>query len=61
MTTANINSDTWNPSVWEDLVTRLLAETIKMAKDDEWTIGLGEQLAQQITIYNNDPEMKVMT
>jgi hypothetical protein len=49
----------WNQTVWEDLVLRLLSETLKMANDDEWTVALGNQYAQQLELYNNDPEMKV--
>jgi hypothetical protein len=45
--------------VWEDLILRLLGETIKVANDDEWTSGLGEALEKQFELYTNDPEMKV--
>ena len=56
---ANGGTEKWNPTVWEDLVLRLLAETIKIANDDEWTTSLGEQLAQQLDSYNGDSNMKV--
>jgi hypothetical protein len=48
----------WNSTVWEDLILRLLSETIKIANDDEWTLQLGEHLAQQFPLYNQDPELK---
>lgn len=56
MSTAN--ADKWNQSTWEDLISRLLVETIKNANDDEWTTNLGEQLAKQIESYT-DPDVKV--
>lgn len=56
--TNSSNPETWKSSVWEDLILRLLAETIKIANDDEWTIQLGEYLSQQIPLYNSDPELK---
>ena len=54
------DSSKWTASVWEDLILRLLGETIKVANDDEWTSGLGEALEKQFELYSNDPEMKVL-
>ena len=48
----------WNISLWEDLVLRLLTETIKIANEDEWIVQYGEQLAKQIDLYKNDSDMK---
>lgn len=52
------SSDKWNQSTWEDLIIRLLSETIKTANDDEWTTNLGEGLAKQIESYQGDPDVK---
>lgn len=52
------NSNNWNQSVWEELILRLLSETIKIANDDEWTNILGDSIAKQFDLYNDDPEMK---
>ena len=52
-------SSGWNSSIWEDLILRLLSETIKIVNDDEWVNILGDQYTQQLSIYNTDPDMKV--
>ena len=52
------NSDSWNQSTWEDLVLRLLTETIKVIADVEWTMKLGDALNNQLALYKTDPELK---
>eukprot|EP01104_Vermistella_antarctica_P007673 TRINITY_DN1880_c0_g3_i1.p1 TRINITY_DN1880_c0_g3~~TRINITY_DN1880_c0_g3_i1.p1 ORF type:complete len:1673 (+),score=516.54 TRINITY_DN1880_c0_g3_i1:168-5186(+) len=54
----NADDDTFKQTQWEDLVMRLLAETIKLANDDEWTIGLAEALSNQLDFYKTLPELK---
>ena len=51
-------SANWKQTTWEDLVLRLMAETIKIVADDSWTMRLGEELSLQLPDYNDDPEMK---
>ncbi len=36
---------------------RLLAETVKIANDDEWTKALGDQLSQQLELYKYDSNL----
>eukprot|EP01133_Synstelium_polycarpum_P020470 gene20470-24563_t len=48
----------FNRAQWEELVLRLLSETIKNAADDEWTVALGSSLAEQIDHYKRDPALK---
>ncbi|EFA77696.1 hypothetical protein PPL_12305 [Heterostelium album PN500] len=48
----------FNRNQWEELVLRLLSETIKNAADDEWTVALGSALADQIDHYKRDPILK---
>eukprot|EP00013_Stygamoeba_regulata_P006034 CAMPEP_0177640424 /NCGR_PEP_ID=MMETSP0447-20121125/6535_1 /TAXON_ID=0 /ORGANISM="Stygamoeba regulata, Strain BSH-02190019" /LENGTH=1747 /DNA_ID=CAMNT_0019142493 /DNA_START=242 /DNA_END=5485 /DNA_ORIENTATION=- len=50
--------DAWNSQTWEDLVLRLLAETIKLVADDEWTMKLGESYSTQIDLYRKNSELK---
>ena len=50
--------DNWAQQKWEDLILRLLAETIKIVSDDSWTMKIGESLAEQLPSYANDPELK---
>ncbi len=38
-------------SVRVSVCVRLLAETVKIANDDEWTKALGDQLSQQLELY----------
>jgi len=52
------NTADFKAQAWEDLILRLLAETIKMVNDDDWTAGYANQLATQLDTYNNDPELK---
>ena len=52
------NADSWNQSTWEDLVLRLLTETIKVIADVEWTMRLGDALTQQFPLYKADSELK---
>jgi len=51
--------DAWKPAQWEELVLRLLAETIKVAADDDWTLQLGECLTAQLDSYKGDSNLKV--
>lgn len=48
----------WNASLWEELVLRLLGETIKVANDEEWLTHLGEQYEKQYELYNGEGELK---
>ena len=50
--------DNWVQQKWEDLILRLLAETIKLVADDAWTTKIGEALSEQLPSYANDPELK---
>jgi hypothetical protein len=50
--------DNWNSQTWEDLVLRLLAETIKLVADDQWTMTLGESYSTQIPLYKSNSELK---
>eukprot|EP00004_Rigifila_ramosa_P005673 TRINITY_DN1633_c0_g1_i5.p1 TRINITY_DN1633_c0_g1~~TRINITY_DN1633_c0_g1_i5.p1 ORF type:complete len:1396 (+),score=325.85 TRINITY_DN1633_c0_g1_i5:37-4224(+) len=49
----NSGSAEWDQTVWEDVVVRLLSETIDIVCDDEWNAGLGENIAKQIGLYAN--------
>jgi maestro heat-like repeat-containing protein family member 1 len=44
---------------WEELVLRLLTESIKITNDDEWNVALGTAIVDQLPFYNKDPELKV--
>eukprot|EP01101_Sappina_pedata_P011357 TRINITY_DN7637_c0_g1_i1.p1 TRINITY_DN7637_c0_g1~~TRINITY_DN7637_c0_g1_i1.p1 ORF type:complete len:1380 (-),score=647.08 TRINITY_DN7637_c0_g1_i1:49-4188(-) len=55
------NKNNWKPQQWEDLVMRLIAETIKLANDDDWTLLLGDSLTDQFDLYKDDPDMKKST
>eukprot|EP00005_Dracoamoeba_jomungandri_P008470 CAMPEP_0174265646 /NCGR_PEP_ID=MMETSP0439-20130205/27313_1 /TAXON_ID=0 /ORGANISM="Stereomyxa ramosa, Strain Chinc5" /LENGTH=1648 /DNA_ID=CAMNT_0015352207 /DNA_START=52 /DNA_END=4994 /DNA_ORIENTATION=- len=49
----------WNSNSWEDLVLRLLSETIKVVGDEEWTMALGEELFKHLqTFYETDSDLK---
>ncbi|KYQ89059.1 hypothetical protein DLAC_10285 [Tieghemostelium lacteum] len=52
------DAEDWNKNQWEELVLRLLSETIKNAADDEWTVHLGNSLSEQIDHYKRDPILK---
>ncbi|GAM28545.1 hypothetical protein SAMD00019534_117210, partial [Acytostelium subglobosum LB1] len=52
------DGDQFNKNQWEELVLRLLSETIKNAADDEWTVSLGSALADQTDHYKRDPILK---
>lgn len=52
------NADSWNQTTWEDLVLRLLTETIKVIADVEWTMKLGDAFSSQLALYKTDPELK---
>lgn len=55
----NSDSEKWNKEQWEELVLRLLSESIKITNDDEWNVALGTAMSDQIPYYNKDPELKV--
>jgi hypothetical protein len=57
--TDNNEADKWNRDQWEELVLRLLSESIKITNDDEWNVALGTAMVDQIPFYNKDPELKV--
>merc|ERR1712000_796098 len=48
----------WDPNTWEDLILRLLSETIKLVGDEEWTQILGDKLCEQLEFYKGQPNMK---
>ena len=52
------NEENFNSDVWEDLVLRLLSETIKIVNDNEWTVGLGRQYVEQISLYSDSHNLK---
>jgi len=52
------NKDNWNQTTWEDLVLRLLSETVKVIADDAWVLKVGEALVEQFPLYRRDPELK---
>ncbi|PRP83406.1 hypothetical protein PROFUN_09434 [Planoprotostelium fungivorum] len=52
------NTADFKAQTWEDLILRLLAETIKVINDDDWTAGYANQLFTQIDMYANDHELK---
>lgn len=54
----NADGPTWNAQKWEDLVLRLLSETIKVANDDQWTMNLGSAYADQLEYYTALPDLK---
>ncbi len=43
---------------WEDLVLRLLSETIRLVNDPMWVRNLGVQYTEQLSVYDGEPEMK---
>eukprot|EP00026_Physarum_polycephalum_P000352 Phypoly_transcript_00352.p1 GENE.Phypoly_transcript_00352~~Phypoly_transcript_00352.p1 ORF type:complete len:1660 (+),score=332.46 Phypoly_transcript_00352:97-5076(+) len=54
----NNEPDKWKQDQWEELVLRLLSESIKITNDDEWNVALGTAMVDQIPYYNKDPELK---
>ena len=54
----NNKAASWGQQKWEDLILRLLAETIKIVGEDSWTMKVGESLADQLPSYADDPEYK---
>ncbi|GAM26848.1 hypothetical protein SAMD00019534_100230 [Acytostelium subglobosum LB1] len=52
------DNEQFNKNQWEELVLRLLSETIKNAADDEWTVALGTCTSDQIDHYKRDPILK---
>eukprot|EP01116_Phalansterium_solitarium_P016259 TRINITY_DN3745_c0_g1_i3.p1 TRINITY_DN3745_c0_g1~~TRINITY_DN3745_c0_g1_i3.p1 ORF type:complete len:1692 (-),score=828.04 TRINITY_DN3745_c0_g1_i3:272-5347(-) len=45
-------------SVWDELILRLLSETIKVANDDDWLVQLGEALYAQLLQYQQLPALR---
>ena len=43
---------------WEDLILRLLSETIRLVNDVAWTRELGQQYTDQLEVYNGSPDLK---
>jgi len=54
----NSEGGTFEQSAWEELVLRLLSETIKLVGSEEWTMQLGDALFNQLPTYEADPELK---
>jgi len=54
----NADTESWDPNTWEDLILRLLSETIKLVGDEEWTQILGDKLCEQLEFYKGQPNMK---
>ena len=52
------NEETFNGEVWEDLILRLLSETVKLINDNEWTVNLGRHYVQQIKSYEENSNLK---
>lgn len=52
------NLDNWNQTTWEDLVMRLLTETIRVISDDEWTMKLGDAFVDHFRMYKSDNDLK---
>lgn len=52
------NSGEWDASSWEELILRLLAETVRIANDDEWAMSLGDALCREIDVYAGDSYMR---
>lgn len=48
------NADEWDQNAWEDLILRLLAESIKATGDEGFTKELADYLSQHLTMYSND-------
>jgi len=49
----------WDAGSWEELVVRLLSETLKIANDDDWAITLGDAFSSQIELYaNSNPYLR---
>jgi len=55
---SNSEGGSWDASAWEELVLRLLSETIKVVGSEEWTMQLGDALFTQLPTYETDPELK---
>jgi hypothetical protein len=43
---------------WEDLILRLLSETIRLVNDPVWTKNLGVQYTEQLAVYESDADLK---
>lgn len=48
----------WNAGTWEDLILRLLAESIKAVQNDDWTLSLGAELSAQFGGYFGEHTLK---
>eukprot|EP00727_Mastigamoeba_balamuthi_P012392 m51a1_g7776 hypothetical protein (1623) ;mRNA; f:168103-173772 len=48
----------WDADEWEELVLRLLGETIRVANDDEWAMALGDALCSQLDYYKGDAPLR---
>ena len=48
----------WDAASWEELILRLLAETVRIANDDEWAMSLGDALCREIEVYTGDSYMR---
>lgn len=49
----------FDSQAWEELVLRLLAETVRIANDDEWSMILADALAAHMEPLRNDPLLRV--
>ena len=46
---------------WEELIVKFLVKTIEDVNDDEWTVGLCEEMTKQFPLYQGAPLLKVRT
>lgn len=51
----------WVQAKWEELIVKFLVKTIEDVNDDEWTVGLCEEMTKQFPLYQGAPLLKVRT
>eukprot|EP01087_Luapelamoeba_hula_P005831 TRINITY_DN1587_c0_g1_i1.p1 TRINITY_DN1587_c0_g1~~TRINITY_DN1587_c0_g1_i1.p1 ORF type:complete len:1410 (-),score=232.80 TRINITY_DN1587_c0_g1_i1:1013-5242(-) len=54
----NADTPAWDGAAWEELIIRLLAETIKIINSEEWTLQLGDALFAHLKGYEGDSELR---
>ncbi|KAG1682946.1 Maestro heat-like repeat-containing protein family member 1 [Nymphon striatum] len=50
----------WSQKDWEDMVLKILSQSLDTMDKDEWTLKLGNMLLNQLHLYNNFPTDKNM-
>eukprot|EP00732_Lithocolla_globosa_P000613 Lithocolla_globosa_v1_NODE_214_length_5084_cov_10.333665.p1 type:complete len:1658 gc:universal NODE_214_length_5084_cov_10.333665:50-5023(+) len=50
----------WPQLKWEDLVLKFSVKTIDEVNDEEWLSEFGEEMCNQIQLYNHSPELKAI-